>query len=329
MSESLPSRAFERAYAWLASPVDSLAICMSRALLGATLVAAYLQYLPFAHTFFGPHGIGGYDTLERHPHFTGMAFEWYTQIRVLHLLSAEWAMWSLYAVLLLSSTAFAIGMRPRITGAIAALLHMIFYAHNPMLDGGWGSLMGPFVLYVVLCDCGAQLSFDAWWQRRRGGDVAPRRIEPWGMRLLQVHVCVQYLWPGFDRLDAPGWVQGEMVLRELLNSEYGRFELDWMVLAPVLKVITLAVLVIEPAAPFILWMRFVGRYWALALIGMHLGMELLLDTGWWQPMMIAALLPFLPARWLRRVLPARRVHQPRTGDQIPSTARPRATTNAS
>ncbi len=297
------SRWFERAYAWLAAPRDSLPLCAARAGLGATLFAAYLQYLPYGHTFFGPHGIGGSDTIARHRDFPGLAYDWYTPIRVLHLAGSDGMMWALYELLLLSAAAFAIGLWPRLAGAIAAPLHMVFLAHNPMLDGGWRALIGPFIFYLVLSDCGAQLSFDAWWKNRHQKIAPPPpQVAPWGMRILQVHLCVMYLVPGFERLDAIGWVQGEMVLRGLLNASYGRFELDWPSVSPALRILTWGVLILEPAAPFILWLRGVGRYWALALITMHVCLEVLMDTGWWQFMMVSALLTFLPAKWLRRGL---------------------------
>lgn len=303
--ESLASRWFERAYAWLAGPRDALPLGAARAGLGLTLLLAYLQYLPYAHTFFGPHGIGGHDTLARHRYFFGITFEWYTRIRVLHLVTSGAVIWALYVGLLLAAAAFAVGLYARVSGAVAAVLHMLFYAHNPMVDGGWGALLGPFIVYLVLSDCGAQLSVDAWRKRRRGDTDTPTpQAAPWGMRLLQVHLCVMYLMPGFERLDAEGWVRGEMVLRSLANMEYGRYEVNWNAFAGPLRVLTWLVLVIEPAAPILLWLRGVGRYWALLLIVMHTSLELMLDTGWWQFMMIAALLTFLPPAWLRRVIPA-------------------------
>lgn len=303
-AENVASRAFERAYGWLATPRDSLPMCAARAGLGATLFAAYLQYLPFALVLFGPHGIGGHDTLARHPDFPGNAYEWYTRIRVLHLATSDGVVGLLYGLLLASAAAFAVGFRPRLFGIIAAGLHMVFYAHTPHIDGGWTALIGPFIFYLVLADCGSQLSVDAWLRRRRGDvEDGPARAAPWGMRLLQVHLCTMYMVPGFDRLDSPGWVDGQMVLRSLANTDFGRFDVDWFGAAPILRVVSWMVLVLEPAAPFILWLRHVGRWWAVLLIVMHVGLEIFLDTGWWQPMMISALLTFLPPRWLRRWLP--------------------------
>ncbi len=304
--EAAASRLFERAYGWLAAPHHSLPLCLARTGLGLTMLAAYLQYLPYAELFFGPEGIGGHATIARHPRFLGISYDWYERIRMLHTLESNTTMWLLYVLLLTASAAFAVGWRPRMAGAIAVPLHMVFYAHNPQLDGGWGAMLGPFMLYLVFSDCGAQLSVDAWLRGRADPATAAReKVAPWGMRLLQVLLCVMYLVPGFERLDATGWQQGEMVLRALINEEYGRWAIDWAAAAPALKVLTWTVLVLEPAAPLLLWIRAVGRYWALLLIAMHFSLELLTDTGWWQPMMISAALTFLPTPWLERIVPRR------------------------
>ncbi len=186
---------------------------------------------------------------------------------------------------------------------------MVFFAHSPHVDGGWPALMGPFIVYLTLCDAGADLSVDAWLRRRRKARDGPRSNDndvvlraPWGMRLLQVHLCTMYLSVGFERLSSPGWTNGEMVLRSLASSTYGRFDVDWFAATAALQGLSYAVFILEPAAPLLLWLKPVSRWWALALIGMHLSLEILLDTGWWQPMMISALLTFVPAAWLRRPL---------------------------
>jgi hypothetical protein len=294
-------RGFEAVYGWFATPRDSLPMCASRAGLGLVLLVSHLQYLPYVGVLFGPHGIGGHDSSARHADYPGITYQWFTPFRVVHLLSSEAAVWGLYLLLLASAACFAVGFRARVAGVVAALLHIAFNAHDPKIDAGWAWLIGPFVLYLVLCDSSSQLSLDSLLARRRG-EPARALAAPWGMRLLQVHLCTMYLTAGFERLDAASWRNGDIILHALVNTQYGRFDVDWLAIAPALHALAFAILVLEPAAPFLLWLPHVGRYYVLALIAMHLGLELSMDAGWWQPMMIAALLSFLPARWLRRVL---------------------------
>ena len=62
--------------------------------------------------------------------------------------------------------------------------------------------------------------------------------------------------------------------------------------------------VLEPLAPFLLWVRGIGKWWALALISMHVMLELLTNVSWWQWMMVPLLLVFLPPKWLCAILRA-------------------------
>jgi hypothetical protein len=49
-----------------------------------------------------------------------------------------------------------------------------------------------------------------------------------------------------------------------------------------------------------------GTLWALLLLGLHAGLELVDNHGSWQLLMGASLLTFLPAPWVARLLPFRR-----------------------
>ena len=65
------------------------------------------------------------------------------------------------------------------------------------------------------------------------------------------------------------------------------------------------VFLLEPLAPFLLWPRVTRRWFALALIAMHFGLEILTKVGFWNYLMVGMLLSFLPAAWLARLLRVR------------------------
>jgi len=286
-------------YLWFARPVCGMPIFATRVGLGVTLLAMHLQTAPHFRALLSPAGVGGYETLQRAPGYDGLGFQAFAQFRLLHHFDSPGLISALFALLLLCAACFAAGFLARPAGVVAAALHIVFNAHNPHLDTGAAWLVGPFVLYLTWCDCGGALSVDAWLRSRRGG--APRwNVAPWGTRALQVHVCCMYLVAGFGRFDAEGWRNGDMLLRMLLDASYGRWDLDWFAMAPVLTVLGYIVLILEPAAVVLLWLRPIGRYWALMLMAMHLGIEIVVDAGWWQLLMVSALFTFLPARWLTR-----------------------------
>jgi hypothetical protein len=287
-------------YRWFFEPIDGRAVFFARAGFGAVLFWAYARLGPHVATLYGPHGIGGYDTLSAFPGFGGLAFQAFAQFRLLHRVSSESVVWGLYGALLVAAACFAVGYLTRLTGAVALALHVLFNAHNPHASWGWAWMIIPFSLYVLLSDPGRAYSVDAWLKARSGKlpSIAERvRIRPWAFRFLQLHVCTMYLTAGWERLDAPGWTQGEMVYRAVANDLFGRFDWDWFALRPVLTAATYGAYVLEPAAPLLLWLPRVGPIWVVALAAMHLGLELFCDVGWWQYTMMTGLLAFAPTRW--------------------------------
>jgi hypothetical protein len=110
-----------------------------------------------------------------------------------------------------------------------------------------------------------------------------------------------YLVAGWERLDHEAWLRGDMVLWAAADPLYGRFALDWDALKPVLRALSYVVFVLEPLAPVLLWFRTVGPWFALLLMGMHAGIEVVSETGFWHPMMMSGLLVFLPPRWIDKL----------------------------
>jgi hypothetical protein len=283
------AQALRQGYAWFATPIDGAPIYAARVGLGVTLLAMHLQYAPWFRALFAPSGIGGSQTMQRTAGYDGLAYQAFARFRVLHLIESEAIIAGLYILLLVTAGCFALGYKARAAGVMAAVLHIIFNAHNPHLDTGAAWLIAPFVLYIASCRCDGTIS----------------TVAPWGVRVLQVHVCAMYLVAGFARLSAAGWLDGEMVLRALLNAQYGRYDVDWIAIAPALTAVSYLVWILELGAPMMLWIRPVRRYWAIALIAMHGSMELLIDAGWWQLMMISALVTFIPIKRWRWRWPAR------------------------
>jgi len=210
----------------------------------------------------------------------------------------------LYAGLLVSSLAFALGLRTRAAGWLCLALHLLFYAIHPFADWSWARLVAPFTLYCILSRAGDYASLDARSRRRRGV-AAPSGgwVAAWPMRLLQIHVAAMYFHAGFARIDDPGWLQGDVLYEALAQTLFSRFDLDLQLWRPALALLSRGVFLLEPAAAVLLWVPRARTLCALALLGMHLVLELLTNVGWWNYVMFAGLLAFLPPGWLAALLP--------------------------
>jgi hypothetical protein len=182
-------------------------------------------------------------------------------------------------------------------------------------------MLAPFALYVILSRAGDYASLDAWRRQRRSRGRAPSGVAPaWPMRLLQIHVAAMYFHAGFARIDDPGWLRGDVLFEALARTLFSRFDLDLFPLQPALVLLSYAVFLLEPAAALLLWIPRLRTLCALALMAMHVVLEVLTNVGWWNYIMLAGLLAFLPPPWLDRLLPGlgpRRASDP----AVPGTPR--------
>lgn len=289
--------------AWLLDPRPVEPLVAMRVIFGGSLLGAYLVRLPYFGSFYGADSIAWFG-----PYRAYVASYWDPPwdglVRAVQDAGLQEHVWIAYALLLLSSACFCVGLLTRTSGFTALALHQFFWTLNRDTAWGWAMMISGLGLYVVLSRAGRHFSVDAWWRTRRRGRPAeppPWRAPAWPLRLVQINVCTMYAVAGLSRLDNYDWHEGRMLTEALTNLLYARFNVDWTPLDPVLRALTYVVFVLEPAAPILLWVRPVAKWIALMLIGMHVGLELLTDIGWWNYVMIGALLSFLPTGWLASV----------------------------
>jgi hypothetical protein len=279
-------------------PLRFRGLFVMRAAFGLVAVFYYLRLLPYVQVLFGPAGVNGHDTARRWPGFPMAVTENLEHFGLLADVADPSLVWALYGLLLLTAVSFTLGLFTRVAGVLLALLHAIFASHQPTLSGGWVKLYPALVLYLTVAPSGAAWSLDAWRKRRRDPTFRPSNIfSPWALRVLQVHVIAMYATAGWPRVVNPAWLRGESVFRAAADMRYGRWDLNWHALHALLTVASYYALVLEPAATLLLPWRLTRRWCALALIALHLGIELVADVGMWGFVMIAAVSAFLPDRW--------------------------------
>lgn len=277
-------------------PLRFRGLYVMRAAFGAIALYHYLRLLPYVQIFFGPAGINGHDTAQRWPGFPMPVTEDLEHFALLRHVSSPLLVTLLYAALLVAAAAFTLGLRTRWAGVMLLALHLVFSGHQPGFDG-WVRLFGPFLAYLILAPSGGAWSLDAWLAARKHGSRPPAAFSPWPLRLLQVHVIAMYATAAWPRFVAEAWLRGETVLYAVADTRFGRWDIDFYALRGVLAVATWATLVLEPAATLLLPLRLTRRWCALALMVLHLSIEVLAETGMWQFMMCTVLLAFLPDRW--------------------------------
>lgn len=294
-----PSRAVATVQGWLFDSKPVHAMVAGRMIFGAVLFLCYAVRLPDAAILYGAEGFGGAALVQGLVPSDTIFQAVYEALGVDASAPGPVLLSLLYALAMACAICFAVGLRTRTTGWILWILHLYFYKLRlPFAYWGWPALMQGFMMYVLLSRAGDFFSVDAWVARRRDGAPAPpvrEWIAPaWPMRLLQVHLCAMYATVGWSRIDSTGWLAGHTVFTAVTMSLHSKLVIDWAPFKPVLKAATYIVYGLEPGAVFFLWVPRIGVLFAYGLLGMHAGLEVLTNVGWWGYTATPGLLAFLP-----------------------------------
>ncbi|MEM6980920.1 MAG: HTTM domain-containing protein [Planctomycetota bacterium] len=211
--------------------------------------------------------------------------------------------------------AFTIGLLTRITGVLAViaqwmLLHRLFGALF-----GLDQIVTYSAMYLAITPCGAVWSVDAWWRNRQTSPdenrsrwkrfLFPDDIESTsatiGTRLLQIHLCVIYLFGGLAKSRGQMWWDGTALWYAVSNYEYQSFDLTFLSPYPVLFTgLTHVTLLWEIFYVALVWPK-ITRWFAVGLaVAVHGGIATFLGMATFGLMMIAANAIFLSPVWIRK-----------------------------
>lgn len=206
--------------------------------------------------------------------------------------------------------------------ALAALVWLIsFQSRNWMILDGEDMVLRVILLCLVLMPCGACWSVDAtlrrWWQRRKdggrlSGEVAdlPHAGPAFGLRMLQIQMVVIFVAAGLWKLAGDPWVNGTAIYYVArLDDYFGRFPVPtWPFDSPwVVAIMTWSVILVEVAAPPLLWFRETRRTALLAILLFHLANEWTMNLFLFHWIMVVGWLSFVrPADWTWRRFPVSR-----------------------
>src|SRR3979409_1803188 len=84
-------------------------------------------------------------------------------------------------------------------------------------------------LYLIFGPCGARYSVDRLWRLRRGNTEVPASASAnLAIRLIQVHMCIIYLFSGIGKIQGEPWVTGDASWLSFAMSEYQSLDMTWL-----------------------------------------------------------------------------------------------------
>jgi hypothetical protein len=208
-----------------------------------------------------------------------------------------WTHAPLVACLLLIGAAAAttVGYRTRLSTAVAVLCLIALQRANTTIFNSGDLTLRLIGISVALSPCGLLWSVDAALARRKGAvGPAPWRA-PWALRLLQLHIALGYALSAWAKLRGNMWHEGTALGMALRIQDLQRFAApEWLFGQSVLlNLLTWATLAFEATFAFLVWNRRL-RPWVLWLgVAFHLGIDVVLDVGFFSAALWVSYLAFL------------------------------------
>jgi hypothetical protein len=286
-------------------PRDPVVLAVMRICTGWMLVYTHAVWTLELETFVGLGGIFGpeySDGFHGASPFAWTHFAWFD--------GSGW-LWGSHFVALAVMVLFTLGCWTRVTGLLS-LFFVISYAHRAS-----GALFGLdqinsfLTLYLAISPCGAMWSVDAWRRRRKGvAEAGTSVMATVATRLIQLHLCVVYLFAGLGKLQGPTWWDGTAIWGAIASYEYQTVDLTFLAHWPLLiNLITLVTLGWEVSYAFLVWPRLTRPVWLAMAVAVHLGIGICMGMLTFGLIMVVGNIAFVEPEWIRRQVgaPAARV----------------------
>ncbi len=205
---------------------------------------------------------------------------------------------------------FTVGYQTRVTAVLSALL-VISYANRAMgALFGLDQMLAMLTLYLAISRCGDQYSVDCWLAKRNRSNAARKPSASWingvATRLIQVHLCIVYLFAGLGKCQGDKWWDGEAIWGAVANHEYQTVDMLWMSEQMwLVAVLTMLTLFWEIGYAALIWPRLTRPVMLALAVPMHLGIGICLGMLEFGLIMLVANIAFVPPAFFQNDSSAR------------------------
>jgi uncharacterized membrane protein YphA (DoxX/SURF4 family) len=289
------------------SPTNPATLSAIRVFTGAMLFYTHLVWSFDLQGFFGRDGwlpVPFMQSVQQHLNGGPDSLARWNWSYFNYIGSPTW-LWVVHVVALLVFFFLMIGFFSR-TMAVLAYLAAVSYANRvtPGAYFGLDKINCLLAMYLMLGPCGARYSIDRIWRLRRG---APREVPPsifanLAIRLIQIHMCIIYLFSGLGKLQGESWWNGEAVWFSSANLEY-QFLIDmtWLANHPYLiSLLTHLTVYWELTYSALVWPRLTRPWVLLMAVFVHMGIVVAYGMPTFGLVMLIGNLAFISPETVRR-----------------------------
>jgi len=212
-------------------------------------------------------------------------------------------MWPAHGVSMLIFALFALGLWTRVTSVLALLAAISYVNRVPVALFGLDQINIMLTFYLAIGPSGQALSVDRWLANRRGAPAPlPSVCANLAQRLIQVHMCVIYLFAGISKLQGPSWWNGEAMWRAFANLEYQSLDMTWLAWHPwLVNLMTLVSVVWEISFCVLVWRRLWRPLVLAGALVLHIGIGACLGMWTFGLIMLVGCTSFLPNDAVRQL----------------------------
>jgi len=237
----------------------------------------------------------------------GRTYLWY--------LSSPALIWAHHVFAMVVTACFAAGLLTRMTSPLAWFLQLMYLHRLTGVLFGFDQIVTYVTMYLMLAPSGSCYSVDAWIRDRFGlprrgrwckfmwPEVTPTIMSNIATRLLQLHLCVIYLFSGISKTRGQTWWDGTAVWYSVSNYEYQSMDMTWLHRYPRLfSAMAHATMFWEMFYCALVWPRLTRPFVLATAVAVHAGIALFLGMITFGTMMIAANMIFIGPEWVQRGL---------------------------
>ena len=157
-------------------------------------------------------------------------------------------------------------------------------------------LLATLGISTLFLFAGLEVRFDELKQGRRV------LVEHVAVRLVQIHMCVIYMFAGLAKLMGPAWWDGRAMWLAFANYEYQSLDMTWLAAHPwITDFLTHVTIAWEVYYCALIWPRTLRPIMLALSVPVHLGIAMCLGMVTFGLAMIFGNLAFLPPSVVRRL----------------------------
>jgi len=213
-----------------------------------------------------------------------------------------WAIWAHHSFTIAITASWCVGLLTRFTGPLTWFLQLMYLHRLTGALFGFDQIITYAVMYLMLAPAGSCFSVDQWlrskWLQLGGRsrlidwllpDAKPCLSANVATRMLQIHLCVIYLFGGLSKARGVTWWDGTAIWYSISNLEYQSFDMTWLASYPeVISALTMLTLLWELSYAALIWPRITRPVVLLMAVFVHSGIALSLGMATFGFAMIAA-----------------------------------------